>query len=246
MDGLNIINKGGQVTIFIIVAIVIVAAVGLFFVFRGGINLDGSAGEHGNVYSFVEECIIEGSAEAIYEISLNGGHRILPELSTESGYAYYYINSQVYMPSKEFVEDQISSYVEGYLADCVHDFRDFSDLSIYKGNINVDTDIRNEEVIFDVNYPLTIIKANKTSYLKNWNNIQIDVRLGVIYNSIFEFIDAQTKIENICLTCLMDVTEPNDLYVELQEYYNATIFSFRDENSIIQDKFLEFKFANEY
>ena len=44
----------------------------------------------------------------------------------------------------------------------------------------------------------------------------------------------------------MDAAESNDLYVEMQNYYNATIFTFRDENSLVQGEFLEFKFANEY
>ena len=184
-------NKKGQITIFIIIAVIIIGAVILYFLLGNKLN-SGISGQYtDNVYDYVEVCIEEGGEEAIYEISKNGGYNIQPEISTESGYPYYYINQTSYMPTKENIENELSSYVQGYTANCVRDFKTFSDLNIYKGNIEVKTDIQEDKVIYDVHYPLSIIKNNETSVLEDWEGISFDIRLGTVYVSILQFIKAQ-------------------------------------------------------
>ncbi|MFC1682121.1 hypothetical protein ACFL0X_00720 [Nanoarchaeota archaeon] len=67
-------EKRGQVTIFIIIAVVIVAAVVLFFVFRSGAvpGIPGF-GKDVNPETFLDECIEPEVREAVDMLSLRGG-----------------------------------------------------------------------------------------------------------------------------------------------------------------------------
>jgi hypothetical protein len=74
--------KKGQVSIFVIMGIIIIVGVISFFVFRGNIgNEDDVDFEVQEVYSFVQECIIQTGEDAIYHIGSTGGYVIPPEKS---------------------------------------------------------------------------------------------------------------------------------------------------------------------
>ena len=68
-------EKRGQITIFVIAAVLIVAIVGLFFLFRTGLleNLGVGGTSQGNVNAFLSSCIEDKTREGIKEISLRGG-----------------------------------------------------------------------------------------------------------------------------------------------------------------------------
>ncbi len=69
-------NRGGQITIFVIAAVLIVAIVGLFFLFRTGLieNLGIGGNKETNVNEFFSLCIEDKVKEGIEEISLVGGY----------------------------------------------------------------------------------------------------------------------------------------------------------------------------
>ena len=71
--------------------------------------------------------------------------------------------------------------------------------------------------------------------------------MGIVYDSIEKIIKEQLNHESICLSCILDVSLENDLYVDMMDYdEKSVIFIFRDENSIINNKTYEFVFANKY
>jgi len=69
-------NKKGQVTIFVIVAILIIVGVALFFVLRSGIvpGTEGVFGAEVNPSSYLESCLEEPIQDAIELISHQGGY----------------------------------------------------------------------------------------------------------------------------------------------------------------------------
>ena len=67
-------NNKGQITVFVIAAIVIVAMVGLYFSFRSGVLPSiGGGNKEANVNEFFTSCIEDKISEAAREISLVGG-----------------------------------------------------------------------------------------------------------------------------------------------------------------------------
>ncbi len=239
-------NQKGQITIFIIMGIILVVGVAIFFYARSQISITGYPPGIKNVYGFVEKCIEETGDEVVYDIGAGGGYYFPPEFSTSTGVPIYYSEGKNYMPSKSQIEEEISNFVEETLFFCTRNFVDFPELEITQREIKAETSIRDEEVILKIDYPISITKARSTIVLKEFKDIKIPVRFGVVYDSVKQ-LNEQSVNESICLSCALDIALKNDLYVNMMDYgENTTIFIFRDENSVINNKTFNFIFANQY
>lgn len=72
--------KRGQVTIFVIVAILIVAVIALFFVFRGKLSIGSGVNlEEQEMHSVIESCVLESLVDGVKLIGLQGGYLEVPE-----------------------------------------------------------------------------------------------------------------------------------------------------------------------
>ncbi len=238
-------RKRGQVTIFIIIAIIIVASTILFFIFRGKLGiLESQANDP--TYLFIESCIEDTGKDAIYFISRNGGYFFSPAASTSEGIPYYYYNGKNYMPSIERIEEEISSYIEGTLSYCTEEFVDFPEFNITEGKIKAKTTIKDEKIILEIEYPVTIKKGKTTIRLKNFRDIIILARVGTIYDSIKEMMQEQTDEGKICLSCISTIANREGFTVDMIGTQEDIIFTIKDEYSKIKGIPLEFKFANKY
>jgi hypothetical protein len=242
-------KKRAQVTVFIIIAILIIAIIVLFFIFREKLLPEEKVDiQVQPIHSYVENCIKEIAEDAIYTIGRKGGYFLSPELSTESGVTYYFDKGKSYMPSKEIIENEISLYVDEMLFFCTKNFVDFPDFNVKQRRIKTKATITDDNVILNIEYPLSISKGETTHSFKRFEDIEISVRLGIIYNTMDEIMREQmTHKENICLSCIVDLALKNDLYVEMQDYDDETvIFTFRDENIKLNEEDYRFTFANRY
>ena len=238
-------NHRGQITIFIIVAIVIVVAGILFFIFREDI-MTRFVSQEDKIVLFVENCVEDTGKDAIHSISENSGYFNLPEFSTSGGIPYYYSDGKSYMPSKEIIEEQISNYMNTLLGFCFNDFADFPEFEITEGETETQTRIKDEEIILNVRSLLTIKKEEGVTRFDKPIEVRIPVRLGLVYDSIEEIIQEQLTHEDICLSCVSDVAFENDLKIDLTNVEDGMIFTIIDGSSRIKDVALRFRFANRY
>lgn len=243
------LNKSGQVTIFIIIAIILVAVVVLFFAFKGNLGILGLNPEISNIKGFVESCIEETGKEAILFVSSNGGYFLTPEFSTSDGIPYYYFNGRSYIPSKERIENEISLYMNSLLSFCTNEFVDFPTFNITEGDVNTRTSIREEKITFDVEYPIAVRKGDESStIIKDFKNIRVYANMDLVYNAINEIIENQ-MIEGgnfLCISCITEIASENDLEIEMVPLEDGVIFNVRDNNLKIKDVALEWRFANRY
>tara|TARA_Y100000310_G_C20608810_1_gene776933 strand:- start:536 stop:1261 length:726 start_codon:yes stop_codon:yes gene_type:complete len=238
--------KRGQVTIFVIIAVIILAAIIIFFMTKDNLGVSNLPPHAEEIYSFTQSCLEEKAKEVVYEIGQSGGYYFPTEPSTYTGIPYYYSENGSHMPSKSELEEEISFFVNKKLFICTKGFIDFPDVKINQEEVKTITTINDEEVILDVEYPIRVIKGEDITILKEFDT-KVKVRLGIIYDSIAELMQDQLTRDGICLTCISDIVTRNDLYVEMFDYDNETIiFTFRDENLKLNDEFLEFSFANRY
>ena len=180
-------NKRGQVTIFIILAIVVIGAIVLYFTF--GDNLKNiRSPETNEINSFVENCIKGTGRDAIYQISQNGGYYLPTEISTSDGIPYYFYNTENLMPTIKEVEKQLALYINSNLEYCTADFEDLPQYDITAREVTSKVEISDGEITIDVKYPLSITKTDKTYLLENFENIRTPIRLNIIYESIEELI----------------------------------------------------------
>ncbi len=244
-------RKRSQLTIFIIIVVLIGAGAAGYFLVKGSLQIPGKpiSPETAQIKNFVQECLDDSLENAVFRVGENGGYYFPPKISTPILEVPYYIkNKKNLMPSRGDIEKEISKYAARELVLCFGNFESSSEYEITKGEITAKTTIESENVLIEVNYPLTIIKEDKKSKLENFNS-EIPVRLGIVYDAAAEFVGeelAATGTEGTCLSCLLEAAAKNDLYVSSFPYDNkTTIFIITDFNSIINEKEFTYVFANE-
>ena len=244
---LFMLNKRGQVTIFIIAALVLVGIVGIYLSLTGNLDLGGPIDPKvEEIHNFVEECIKETAKEALYDIGQKGGYFIPSELSTETNIPYYYIDNTNNIPSKERIGSEISRYINENLFFCTSEFDDFPEFNITEGEVSARTEIGENRIILDIEYPLTILESESSSILKDWKNIEIQTRLGTIYGVLEKIVQNQQGGE-ICLSCISDIATENELSIDAIDLNQDTIiFIVSDEKIGLNEELYEFMFATKY
>ncbi|MDP2673211.1 MAG: hypothetical protein Q8O84_05345 [Nanoarchaeota archaeon] len=242
--------KRGQITIFIIIAILILAIVVLFFTLRGNLNLPGKpvSPETAEIQNFVQECLDESSESAVFDIAEKGGYEDPLKVSSTIVFntPYYLKNNKNLMPSKEKIQDEISKHILKQIEFCIDDFALFPEYEITKGEMSIETKIEQERVLIEINYPLTIIKDDSKSKIEDFSS-EVPVRFGIVYDSILDFIIQSINSKGVCINCLLDISSKNNLKSEFSNYDNkTTIFIINDPQSKLNDKEFVYVFANEY
>ncbi|KHO54894.1 MAG: hypothetical protein QT10_C0010G0007 [archaeon GW2011_AR19] len=244
------LNKRAQLTIFIIIAILIVAVVALFFSLRGNLKLPGkpASPETAEIQNFVQECLDDSLEEVVFKVGENGGYYFPPKVSTPVLEVPYYIkNNKNLMPSKEDIEREISRGIERELFFCIEDFTFFeNEYEITKGKITPpEVVIEPERVLIEMNYPLTIQKGDSKSKIEDFNS-EVPVRLGIVYDAVARFVEEEIKTPEMCVNCLLEVLGEGLYINNFKENDNTEIFVLTDYNSIINKKKFIYNFANEY
>lgn len=243
-------KKKGQTSVFVVLAVIILAIVVIYFFVQD--NSLNQKGEEVNpqvepIYSFVENCLKETGEGGIIYVSERGGYYEVPEISFEYEIPYYLYKKENYMPSKKIIEKEIGKYIQENLDVCLRNFSDFSDFRIDGGDREIKVSIEDEKVVFDIDFPLDITRGDKVFSFRYFN-FDVDVRLGVIYDSIDEFMqEHMNHPSNICLACLHGISTREDLYVrslDLDE--GVKVFIFIDQELKINNEDFGFSFANKY
>ena len=244
------LKEKSQVSVFIILAIVIIAVILIYFVFKSNIlNLGKEivSPEVAPIYSFVDDCVKKTGEDAVYYIGQTGGYFVNPETSTDNNIAYYLYNKNNLIPGKERIEKELSDYMNQMLFFCTDNFINFPDFQVKQGEIKTSAKIENNKVIFNVEYPLAISKDDKSYNIKKFEN-RVNARLDIVYQTAYEIMQEQMKHkEDICLNCLQELAATNDLYIDMYDYKEkVVVFIITDPNSKINEKDFEFYFANSY
>lgn len=239
------IFKKSQISIFVIIAISIVFILILFFSRNfDNKNLNVNP-EIKPIYNYVDECVKEVGKAGILDTSAYGGYFVSPEKSFNE-IPYYLKDGIDLTPSKEKIESEIENYMNNIIDFCINDFENFKDYEIKTGEIKTKINIEKENVVFNVDYPMTITKGENTYNLNSFS-AEIPARLGIIYDSVrFIMDDQMNDKKSVCLTCLHQISENHDLYANaLGVDKNTIIYTIKDEKVKINDEPLVFNFVNE-
>jgi len=260
-------GKRSQVTIFIIIALLLVVAVGIIFVMRnsmktGNENLPAGSDSVGD---FVTNCLKTTSENGLVLIGRQGGYykfAFEPNITysgndSEPGLLFtnlgsinipYYYNSQNLAPSKEKIEEQLSLYIEENLNNCTKDFNIFKQkgFDVDAGTINTTTNILDDKVKISLDYPVTI-KKGETAQTKTAYNIEVLSRLGLAYNISQNFVNLQAANPGrLCIECILSVV-PSSFHAQMLTYNdNTIIFVLTDEERKLNNDYYDFIFAYKY
>ena len=191
-------TKRAQVTIFIIVAIVIVGGIILYFALRENFHQTVPS-DLRPAYDYYISCLKDTADGGIQLLGEQGGRIKIPEF--QPGSAYMPFSSQLNflgqpipywmyvsgnnllkesVPTKQSMERELNNYVSERLGDC-----DFSSLQsegydIYVGNGSVVSTINDLSVGFKIKNRVTIFKNNESVIINN-HDFSVSSKLGKFY-----------------------------------------------------------------
>jgi len=224
-------NKRGQVTIFIIIAIILIVAVAFYFVLKDDISVDKIPTEVEPVYTNLISCLEETTEEGVEYLGMHGGYYEIPEAVSISYFTddipYYYLNLKTNIPPIERIEGELENYIHNYLSNCL-DFKDFEEqgFEIREGDLLVYVNINEKEIRTKLDYPLTISKGKSTKRLREFE-IEIDSDLERLLEVSEEVVNSYSEKPGfVCVTCLEEISNNNEVQI------TSAPFSNYDEESI--------------
>jgi len=152
--------KRGQLTIFIIIAIVIIGLVILLFALRGNLFPEPKiAPEFQFLADQIQECVNDSLEGGLVLAQLQGGYIIPPENSLETNSSYiaygHYLDKNT-LPSKQKIEAEIQEYIEFSIPNCIAESGFWeNDISFLNPKISVK--IKKSSILTEVKYPFVVI-----------------------------------------------------------------------------------------
>ncbi|MDD5086638.1 MAG: hypothetical protein PHV16_02705 [Candidatus Nanoarchaeia archaeon] len=244
-------KKRGQVSIFIIIGVVLILAISLFFLIRRNSSGFGFVGSPDTrpIEHYIDLCIKSSASDALYLAGVQGGYTKTPNIYFESGYArtaYWYNKGEDISPSVGKIEQELSLYVDDTLPECMESLKVFSDMG-YEfefGELKTEAEITENNVDFNINYPIKIIKGDSISEISDFHQ-SFDVRLGHIIIIAKEIVEKE--IEDPDWIDMTYLTE-QDIDFNIYPYNeNIIIYSLADSSSKIDNNLdFVFIFANHF
>ena len=234
-----------QVSIFIIIAVVLVFGLALFFLLRPPLEKNISP-EVKEIHDFVQGCVATTAEDAVYQIGETGGYFYSPNLSVEN-IAYYYYEEQFFVPTKEIIEDEIEKYIDTMLYFCTENFASLPQYEIGQEKIETKAVIDDDGVFIEIIYPLSIRKEEQTFSLEQFS-YKVNARLGKILLLINEIEESQKLDKNgWCINCISNSAEEHDMYIHMKDYDEETVlFYIIDERSRVKEDAYWYTFAHRY
>jgi len=241
-------QKRGQISTFLIIGIVILAVVGMVLYFRSAqisqVPKEAVAPEAQPIQTFVSECIQRTAIPGIFFLGEQGGYINTPANSFDTdlySIAYGSINHQNSLPSLDTMQNELSSYLQQFLPLCTNGFQDFrkQGININESSPTVQTRIFQNEVMFIVDYPITVARDGKETKMQNFVE-NIPIRLGNDY-SIAEKIVNENKGDVVLNKLIFPGVKVNLLPAGA----GTLVFGIVDEKSRLSNRTFLFMFASQ-
>ena len=197
--------KRGQVAIFIIIAIVIVFAIGLYFAIDADLFEESMPKNFEPVYEHYKSCIKAEAENGIRILGEQGGRIYVDEMEFVPGSRYMPFSSQLdffgqavpywfyisgnnllkeQVPSESDMEQELERYIQERTDEC--DFSQFNDVNVNIGefsNVNAEINENNIEIEFR---NMISMSSDDESVNVNEHDIKIDSKLGRFHSLALE------------------------------------------------------------
>jgi len=211
MRNKEMLNDRGQVTIFIIIAVIVVALVLIYLVVRGSLGARAIPANIQPAYTSFVTCLQEETETGINILESQGGYIELPEFEPGSAYMpfssqfslagnpipyWYYVSGnniqKEQVPEKRGMEEQLSTFIEDRIRNC--NLRSYYDegFIIDLGEPEVKATIKDEEVEINLDMDVAIEKENDTAVINN-HKITYSSKLGRLYDSARVVFDEEQE-----------------------------------------------------
>ncbi len=217
------LRKKGQVTIFVIVAIVLIAAVILYFVARSTLPAENIPSEFSEIYTYYEQCIGQQARAALELAGSNGGYvddtqhfpgseyapfsSHLNFLGLSVPYWYYVAGNGIIkeqVPTRGYIEKSVAGYIARHLSACNFDAFYERGFSLTFEEPEVRVSIEDVKVTLDVTGAVTSAKEDRVAR-KTIHRSEVSTRFGKFYNEalkIYEKEKHEAFLENYSVDVL--------------------------------------------
>jgi len=227
-------DKRGQVTIFIIIAIVIIGATIGYFALKDSIKISGIPTNIEPVYTSFLSCLENTGREGIYQVASHGGYYNVP-FNTSIVYfieniPYYYLDSRNYVPSINLVEEELEEYISSNLRDCF-DIKNFrkQGFNISEEIYSISAKIDKKSIKISMINSITVKKGEDISQFKNIE-VELDYDIKNLHTASKEIVNIYSeKPGYICITCLDDLSKEYHVNIKAIPVTDVSVF----ENDII-------------
>ena len=216
-------NKLGQMTIFIIIAIIIVGTVILFFTFRDSFIIGRIPASIDPVYTTFLSCVEQNTLTGVSILESQAGYIYLPDFESGSAYMpfssqldflgnpipywYYLSGSSIekeQIPSKKEMEEQLGKFLEEEINACIFDEYYEQGFEITQGEPEAKITIKNNEIGVNLQMGLAIEKEEDNALI-NDHKLVVKSNLGALYNSakkIYEYEQKNLFLEDYAVDIL--------------------------------------------
>lgn len=245
--------KRGQITIFLIVGILILASFAAVYSIISYSQKEkapattetlGTMALKSALSSFIERCIRDVGAPGIYLLGVQGGYIYPDELDalliTESGFiGYNYLDGATLM-SKEDMEEQLNQYLQTELPVCFNNFSMFSPTAeVTFTEITAKSEIQESQVLITADMDLTAKKGKEVIEINSLLG-SIPVRLGKILTQRDNLISSN-KAPSINMN---PPVANQDFFISVFPFDSDTIiYSISDDKSVVKSAPFVFMFA---
>lgn len=203
-------EKRGQVTTYVLVGVLVVFVIGSLLYAQRSAWSGVSGVSRGITYppkvqevvSVVESCAQQTVEEGLRVLGVQGGYETVPERlradTSVAPFAYWYMNGQRFVPSLNDIQQQVNVYVGKQFGACM-DKATFSGVEVSAGAADASSMIREDGVLVQVAYPLSVSADGKVSQVNERYSVFVAVPLqtmhayasGVVEKTIedAEFVD---------------------------------------------------------
>lgn len=215
--------RKGQVTIFVIIALVIVGVIVLFFVFKDNLLGDRIPAEFQPIYNRYTSCIEEDTLNGVGLLSAQGGRIDIGDFEPGNDFSpfsshlsffgvsvpYWYSLSgnnlvEENLPTLSDMSSELSVYLSESLTDC--DFSAFVEQGfiIERSEPKASVTIEDNQVLVNVDSDISVYRDGNSAVKKN-HKVSVNSKLGSLYNSAVEIYNYEKEsafLENYALDVL--------------------------------------------
>ncbi len=250
-------KKEGQVTIYIIIGIVVVLAIGLAVMFRGEIiqlsqqiQLKGTTEaplEIQKIKDDLQSCVKKTFEDGVWLMGLQSGY-----LMKSDNVSFLYIAnvSIAYssdeglnrIPSIKTMQLHLAKYLKANIPECFNVYS-YTKVDIYPSTIVPQVKISDKAISANVKYDLQVTHKNVTYTLTKPYKTTISIRLGMIRDIASKIVDNEIKDWSVDVEYLKGLEFDIGLYA-VDSLTNVYIIT--DDKSKIQNNNYSFMFASRW
>ncbi|MBI2671527.1 hypothetical protein HYX16_01195 [Candidatus Woesearchaeota archaeon] len=199
-------EKRGQISVFAIVGVIIVAVIVLFLVVRnniyfGSASIENLEKEFPPIQAHVEDCLEKVGKDFIYLIGRQGGYLTTnPGTYREYGgfginYLCYNIGGKPQCRNRGLrlvdIENSLKKEMKDEVNSCLN-INQFSKigLDVSRGDLKLDIDIGDDNVLIDADLPVKISKGSVETE-RNDFFVSLNLPLGRLYNSAHDIVESE-------------------------------------------------------